>query len=167
MGIIEITNANALMSEINEKNFEKINQKLNSINYQSKNLENILTNFNDKLGQTLAPYKDNVMNSDKILLNQNNSEKFKFYENFQQISDKCYQLENSINEAEQNLVKKEEMREEKIKDSGNMIDNTNSEINNKNIQILKIEEEKHNLNNFITEYKQEIESYKLKEQKVL
>ena len=117
MGIIEITNANALMSEINEKNFEKINQKLNSINYQSKNLENILTNFNDKLGQTLAPYKDNVMNSDKILLNQNNSEKFKFYENFQQISDKCYQLENSINEAEQNLAKKEEMREEKIKDS--------------------------------------------------
>ena len=117
MGIIEITNANALMSEINEKNSEKIIQKINSINYQSKNLENILTNFNDKLGQTLAPYKDNVMNSDKILLNQNNSEKFKFYENFQQISDKCYNLENSINETEQNLAKKEEIMEEKIKDS--------------------------------------------------
>ena len=117
MGIIEITQTNALMSEINEKSGGKIIQKINSINYQSKNLENILTNFNDKLGQTLSPYKDNVMNSDKILLNQNNSEKFKFYENFTQTSDKCYEIENSINEAEQNLEKKEKEMEEKDKNN--------------------------------------------------
>ena len=117
MGIIEITQTNALISEINEKKGGKIIQKINSINYQSKNLENILTNFNDKLGQTLSPYKDNVMNSDKIFLNQSNSEKFKFYENFSQTSDKCYAIENSINEIEQNLEKKEKEMEEKDKNN--------------------------------------------------
>jgi len=113
MGIIDITNTNSLMSEINEKNGKKYLSKINSIYYQSKNLENILTNFNDKLNQTLSPYRDNVMNSDKIFLNQNNSERFKFYENFAQLSEKCYLIENSINEAEQNLAKKEKEINEK------------------------------------------------------
>ena len=118
MGIIEITNSNSLMSEKNEKNGQKYLSKINSLYYQSKNLENILTNFNEKLGQTLSPYRDNVMNSDKILLNQNNSERFKFYENFSQISEKCYLIENSINEAEQNLAKKEKEIKEKEGDKG-------------------------------------------------
>ena len=116
MGIIDITKSNALLSKINQSNGKKIIEKINSLTYLSKNLENIITNFNEKLSQTLSPYKDNVMNSDKILLNQNNSEKFKFYENFAQISDKCYAIENALNEAEQNLQKKEKEMENKSKD---------------------------------------------------
>ena len=113
MSIIEITNDNALMSEINEKNGQKIIGRIESINYRSKNLENIITLFNEKLGNNLTPYKDNIMNSDKFLLNQNDSAKFKFYENFAEISDKCYNIENSLNEAEQNLAKKEKEINEK------------------------------------------------------
>ena len=67
MSIIEITNDNALMSEINEKNGQKIIGRIESINYRSKNLENIITLFNEKLGNNLTPYKDNIMNSDKFL----------------------------------------------------------------------------------------------------
>ena len=129
MGIIDITNTNSLMSEINEKNGKKYLSKINSIYYQSKNLENILTNFNDKLNQTLSPYRDNVMNSDKIFLNQNNSERFKFYENFSQLSEKCYLIENSINEAEQNLAKKEkEINEKEDKKEGVWIERNRGKI---------------------------------------
>ena len=117
------------MSERNEKNGKKYLSKINSIYYQSKNLENILTNFNDKLNQTLSPYRDNVMNSDKIFLNQNNSERFKFYENFAQLSEKCYLIENSINEAEQNLAKKEkEINEKEDKKEGVWIERNRGKI---------------------------------------
>ena len=115
MGIIEITNTNALMSEINAKNGQKIIDRITSINYQSKNLENILNVFNDKLGDILSPYKNNVMNSDKIFLNENNSEKFKFYENISQVSEKCFLIENTLNEAEQNFNKKEKETQENNK----------------------------------------------------
>lgn len=115
-GVMEITNDNALMSEINGKNGEKIVERIDSINNRSKNLENIITHFNDKLGVNLSPYKDNIMNSDKLLLNQNDSEKFKFYENFAQISEKVYNIENALNEAEQNLNEKEKEINEKNKE---------------------------------------------------
>lgn len=116
MGIMEITEANASMSGLNEKKGKKIIQKLNSINYQSKNLENIVSKINERLDQILNPYKDNVINSDKIFLNQNDSQKFKFFENMIQISDKCYKIENDLNEAEQNFTNKEKEREERTKE---------------------------------------------------
>ena len=118
MDIIRVTSANSRFSEMNIKKGNNIINKINGINYQSKNLENVMITINDKLSQTLNPYKDNVMNSDKLLLNQNGAEKFKFYENFEEISDKCYSIENILNEAEQNLIKKgKEIDEKNNKDN--------------------------------------------------
>ena len=143
MGLIEITNTNAIISKHNEKKGKKIIDKINTINHLSKNLENIITNFNDKLNANLIPFKDNIMNSDKFLLNENNSEKFKFYENFDQISDKCYLIENAVNEAEQNFFKKEKEIGEKNK---NEQDGIWIEKNNKKIFINQNE-----MNNLFSE----------------
>ena len=143
MGLIEITNTNAIISKHNGKKGKKIIDKINTINHLSKNLENIITNFNDKLNANLIPFKDNIMNSDKFLLNENNSEKFKFYENFDQISDKCYLIENAVNEAEQNFFKKEKEIGEKNK---NEQDGIWIEKNNKKIFINQNE-----MNNLFSE----------------
>ena len=143
MGLIEITNTNAIISKHNGKKGKKIIDKINTINHLSKNLENIITNFNDKLNANLIPFKDNIMNSDKFLLNENNSEKFKFYENFDQISDKCYLIENAVNEAEQNFFKKEKEIGEKNK---NEQDGIWIEKNNKKVFINQNE-----MNNLFSE----------------
>ena len=115
MGILDITNANSKLSEINEMKGKLFIEKINGINQRSKNLENILKNFNDRLDENLIPFKDNIMNSDKFLLNENNSEKFKFYDNFEQISEKCYLIEDTLNQAEINFLKRENEMEEKYK----------------------------------------------------
>ena len=130
MGLIEITETNAIISKHNEKKGQKIIEKINTIDYLSKNLENIISNFNDKLNESLIPFRDNIMNSDKFLLNENNSEKFKFYENFDQISDKCYLIENAVNEAEQNFFNKEKEIGDKNKnnDDGIWIEKNNKKI---------------------------------------
>ena len=143
MGLIEINETNAIISKHNEKKGQKIIDKINTINYLSKNLENIITNFNDKLNESLIPFKDNIMNSDKFLLNENNSEKFKFYENFEQISDKCYLIENAVNEAEQNFFKKEKEIGDKNKNEN---DGIWIEKNNKKIFINQNE-----MNNLFSE----------------
>ena len=121
MGIIDITNANSKLSEINEMKGKLFIEKINGINQRSKNLENIIKNFNDKLDENLIPFKDNIMNSDKFLLNENNSEKFKFYDNFEQISEKCYLIEETLNQAEINFLKREKEMEEKNKKDNNGI----------------------------------------------
>ena len=143
MGLIEINETNAIISKHSEKKGQKIIDKINTINYLSKNLENIITNFNDKLNENLIPFKDNIMNSDKFLLNENNSEKFKFYENFEQISDKCYLIENAVNEAEQNFFKKEKEIGDKNKNEN---DGIWIEKNNKKIFINQNE-----MNNLFSE----------------
>ena len=121
MGILDITNANSKFSEINEMKGKLFIEKLNGINQRSKNLENILKNFNDRLDESLIPVKDNIMNSDKFLLNENNSEKFKFYDNFEQISEKCYLIEDTLNQAEINFLKREKEMEEKNKNDSSGI----------------------------------------------
>ena len=143
IGLIEITETNAIIAKTNEKKGQKIIDKINTIDYLSKNLENIITNFNDRLNENLIPFRDNIMHSDKFLLNENNSEKFKFYENFEHISDKCYLIENAVNEAEQNFFKKEKEIGDKNKDNN---DGIWIEKNNKKIFINQNE-----MNNLFSE----------------
>ena len=144
MGLIEITQTNAIIAKQNEKKGQKIIEKINTIDYLSKNLENIITNFNDRLNENLIPFRDNIMNCDKYLLNENNSEKFKFYENVDQIADKCYLIENAVNEAEQNFFKKEKEIGDKNKNDNN--DGILIEKNNKKIFINQNE-----MNNLFSE----------------
>ena len=144
MGLIEITQTNAIIAKQNEKKGQKIIEKITTIDYLSKNLENIITNFNDRLNENLIPFRDNIMNCDKFLLNENNSEKFKFYENVDQIADKCYLIENAVNEAEQNFFKKEKEIGDKNKNDNN--DGILIEKNNKKIFINQNE-----MNNLFSE----------------
>ncbi len=69
----------------------------------------------------LKPYRDNIMNSDNIFLSQNNSERFRFYEDFMKISKKCHNIENNLNEAENSL----NIREKELADRSNVKENNN------------------------------------------
>ena len=90
-----------------------------------KNLENTIGFIDNKMSETLKPYKDNIMNNDRFLFDQNNSEKFKFYEDLMQVSKKCFTIENDLNEAENTLNKKEK----------EIVDRTNETENNGNLGV--------------------------------
>jgi hypothetical protein len=122
--ILKINNANEKFCEINENKGKNILAKINSINERSKNMQEAIEFIDNKMTGVLKPYKDNIMNSDNILFNQNNSEKFKFYEDFMKISKKCFAIENNIIEAENSLGK----IEKDILDKSNGLENNNGNI---------------------------------------
>ena len=122
--IIKINNDNSKISMINTERGNNLIEKTNSINERGKNLKNTITFINDKMTDILKPYRDNIMNSDNILFNQFNSDKFKFYEDFMKVSKKAFAIENNLLETENILNKKEKDIIEKSKQQGN-----NSNIN--------------------------------------
>ena len=101
------------------------------------------------MSEVLKPYKDNIMNRDNILFNQNNSEKFKFYEDFMKISKKCFAIENNIIEAENALGKVE--KEILDKSNGLESNNGNSGIWIERPNKMKIFVSQNEMNNMFTE----------------
>lgn len=147
--LIKINNDNNKYCEINQRKGENLLSQLNSLNERYKTMQKAIEFIDNKMTGVLEPYKDNIMNSDNILFNQNNSEKFKFYEDFMKISKKCHTIENNLNEAENSLNK----TEKEIGDISNRNNNNNGNIgvwverlNNKKIFVSQNE-----MNSMLTE----------------
>ena len=147
--LIKINLDNNKFCQINEKRGNNIIAKLTSMNERYKNMQKAIEFIDNKMTGILKPYKDNIMNSDIFLSNQNNSEKFKFYEDFMKVSKKCFTIENNLNEAENALSKKEK----EIADRSNSIENNNGNLgmwverpNNKKIFVSQNE-----MNTMLTE----------------
>ena len=119
MDMFKINLDNAKISKMNEKNGEAVLEKINSINERSKYLKNTIEFIDNKMTGVLKPYKENIMNRDNILFNQTNVDKFKFYEDFINVSKKCFSIENDLNETEQILSNKDKELSERLNDQVN------------------------------------------------
>jgi len=119
MDMFKINLDNAKISKMNEKNGEAVLEKINSINERSKYLKNTIEFIDNKMTGVLKPYKENIMNRDNILFNQTNVDKFKFYEDFINVSKKCFSIENDLNETEQILSNKDKELSDRLNDQVN------------------------------------------------
>ena len=117
--MIKINLDNTKISEMNQKNGNAVLEKINSINERSKYLKNTIEFIDNKMTGLLKPYKENIMNRDNILFNQTNVDKFKFYEDFINVSKKCFSIENDLNETEQILSNKDKELSDRLNDQGN------------------------------------------------
>ena len=147
--LVKINNDNNKYCKINQIKGDNLLSQLNSLNERYKTMQKAIEFIDNKMTGVLEPYKDNIMNSDNILFSQNNSEKFKFYEDFMKISKKCNTIENNLNEAENSLNK----TEKDIADISNRIKNNNGNLgvwverlNNKKIFVSQNE-----MNSMLTE----------------
>ena len=147
--LIKINHDNNKYCQINQRKGDNLLSQLNSLNERYKTMQKAIEFIDNKMTGVLEPYKDNIMNSDNILFSQNNSEKFKFYEDFMKISKKCHTIENNLNEAENSLNK----TEKEIADISNRINNNNGNLgiwverpNNKKIFVSQNE-----MNSMLTE----------------
>ena len=119
--MIKINLDNAKISKINERNGNAILENINSINERSKYLKKTIEFIDNKMTGVLKPYKENIINRDNILFNQTNVDKFKFYEDFINVSKKCFSIENDLNETEQILSNKDKELSDKLNDQGNNV----------------------------------------------
>ncbi len=85
-------------------------QKIKGLNENSKNLLQVTSKIDKDVSNALESFKNKNFNYNYI--NDNNN--LMFYEEFINLVNTCYKIENSITETENNISKREQEMQEKI-----------------------------------------------------
>ena len=100
----------AQISAVNQNRGENMIQKIKGLNENSKNLLQVTSKIDKDVSNALESFKNKNFNYNYI--NDNNN--LMFYEEFINLVNTCYKIENSITETENNISKREQEMQEKI-----------------------------------------------------